>query len=62
MYINPLSLHNCLTEMGNIIIPVLQKTKLKHSRIKQLAQGHMVSKQQSVNSNPSILAPLSGGS
>ena len=28
--INPLSLHNYLTEMDNVRTPVLQKTKLKH--------------------------------
>ena len=55
--INPLSLCNYLIEMGNVRTPVLQKTKLKHSRIKHLAQGHMANKQQSVNSNPCILIP-----
>lgn len=37
-YINLLNLHNYVIEMGNIIIPILQKTELKHSGIKQLAQ------------------------
>ena len=55
--INPLSLCNYLIEMGNVRTPVLQKTKLKHSRIKHLAQCHMANMQQSVNSNPCILIP-----
>lgn len=55
--INPVSLRNYLIEMGNIRTPILQKTKLKHSRITHLAQGHMANKQQSMNSNPCILAP-----
>lgn len=31
-------------EMGNIRTPYLQKTKLKHSRITHLAQGHMANR------------------
>lgn len=45
--------------MVNIIIPILQKTKPKYSMIRQLAQGHTASKEQNVNSNPSILATQS---
>lgn len=59
MYINLLNLPNYLIAMGHGIIPIWQKVELKDSGIKQLAQGHMASKQQSVDSNPSILTPLS---
>ena len=58
-YVNPLNLHNYLTEVVNIMILISQKTKLKYPMIKQLAQGHTASKEQSVNSNPSTLATKS---
>lgn len=55
MYVNPLNLHNYLTEVVHIIIIILQKTELKYSVVKQFAQGHIASEEQSVNSNPSPL-------
>lgn len=59
MYIKPLNLYSYLTEVVNIIILILQKTKLKYPMLRQLAQGHTASKEQSVNSNPSTLATKS---